>query len=73
MKRILPFLFFAFMLSGCEVLNNLPMSTGSVTEAEAGQGIKEALSQGIAGAVLQLNKEDGFYIQGKFAAKLAVR
>lgn len=61
MKKMIPFLFAAFSLCGCDVLQNLPMSTGGVTEAEAGQGIKEALSQGIAGAVLQLNKEDGFF------------
>ncbi len=54
---------FAFLLSGCDVLQNLPVSTtgGSVTEAEAGQGIKEVLSQGLVNAVLQLNKQDGFF------------
>lgn len=36
-------------------------SSNSITEAEAGQGIKEALGQGLAKAVLQLNKEDGFF------------
>jgi Protein of unknown function (DUF4197) len=61
MKRIIPFLLFAFTLSGCDVLKSLPVSTGVVSEAEAGQGVKEALSQGIAGAVLQLNKQDGFF------------
>lgn len=61
MKRIIPFLLFVFALSGCDVLKSLPVSTGVVSEAEAGQGIKEALSQGIAGAVLQLNKQDGFF------------
>ena len=61
MKKIIPFLCLAFMLSGCDELKNIQVSTGGVTEAEAGQGIKEALSQGIAGAVLQLNKEDGFF------------
>ncbi len=36
--------------------------TGSgVTENEAGQGIKEALTQGITNAVLNLNKTDGFF------------
>ncbi|WP_276504815.1 DUF4197 domain-containing protein [Terrimonas pollutisoli] len=36
--------------------------TGSgVTEAEAGQGIKEALTQGVTNAVLNLNKTDGFF------------
>ena len=34
---------------------------GGVTEAEAGQGIKEALTQGVTNAVLNLNKTDGFF------------
>lgn len=61
MRKILFALSFAFLLSGCDVLQNLPTSTGGVTEAEAGQGIKEALSQGVVNAVLKLNKQDGFY------------
>jgi len=64
MKKLAGFvLLLTFFLSSCDVLQNLPTGTGSgsVTEAEAGQGIKEALSQGIANAVLQLNKEDGFF------------
>jgi hypothetical protein len=32
-----------------------------VTENEAGQGIKEALSKGVTNAVLNLNKTDGFF------------
>ena len=32
-----------------------------VTEEEAGQGIKEALVQGVTTAVLNLNKKDGFF------------
>ena len=32
-----------------------------VTEEEAGQGIKEALIQGVTTAVLNLNKKDGFF------------
>lgn len=32
-----------------------------MTEQEAGQGIKEALAQGLTKAVLGLNKEDGFF------------
>lgn len=35
-------------------------STG-ISEDEAGLGIKEALSQGVANAVLNLNKQDGFF------------
>jgi len=46
----------------CDTLSQLPIKTGNgVTEAEAGQGIKEALSQGLVNAVLRLNKEDGFF------------
>jgi hypothetical protein len=63
MKRIYLSLFLAVLLfSSCNVLSQLPVGSGNgVTEAEAGQGIKEALSQGLAKAVLQLNKEDGFF------------
>ncbi len=40
----------------------LTKNTGSgITEAEAGQGIKEALLQGVSQAVLNLNKTDGFF------------
>ena len=63
MKKLLLVLTSAVLLNGCEVLNKLPQTTGlgGITEAEAGQGIKEALSQGITNAVLKLNKEDGFF------------
>lgn len=40
---------------------NKKSSSGNVTEAEAGQGVKEALSQGVLNAVLNLNKTDGFF------------
>ncbi len=52
------------ILNGCEVLQQLPQTypqVGGITQAEAAQGIKEALSQGLVKAVLQLNKEDGFF------------
>lgn len=61
MKRILTVLMFSGLFYGCDVIKQLPTMTGGVTEAEAGEGIKEALSQGLAGAVLKLNKEDGFF------------
>ena len=50
-------------LSSCDVLQNLPTGTTGtgISQAEAGQGIKEALSQGLVKAVLQLNTTDGFY------------
>ncbi len=63
MKKIFILIFIVALFSGCDVLKNLPQTTGigGITEGEAGQGIKEALSQGLAGAVLKLNKEDGFF------------
>jgi hypothetical protein len=60
MKRILIVVLFSGLFYGCDVIKQLPQMTG-VTEAEAAEGIKEALSQGLAGAVLKLNKEDGFF------------
>ena len=36
-------------------------SNSGITENEAGQGIKEALAQGVTNAVLNLNKTDGFF------------
>src|SRR5258705_10274394 len=68
MKRVFPFFLFVFVLSGCDVIKNLPAAQPGITEAEAGQGIKEALTQGIATAVLNLNKTDGFF--GNAAYKL---
>ncbi len=62
MKKIFTVLILSVALSGCDVLSKLPTGIpGGVTEAEAGQGIKEALSQGLVKAVLQLNREDGFF------------
>ncbi len=61
MKKLLVLLFSVAMLSGCDILKSLPNTVGGITEGEAGQGIKEALGQGLVRAVLQLNKEDGFF------------
>lgn len=36
-------------------------TASGISENEAGQGIKEALSQGVTNAVLNLNKTDGFF------------
>ncbi len=60
MKKILAVALLSISLSSCDVLSNLP-NVGGVTEAEAGEGIKEALSQGLVKAVLKLNKQDGFF------------
>jgi hypothetical protein len=53
-------------ITGCETLSTLPGSFpgttgGPVTETEAGQGIREALSQGVTTAILNLNKENAFF------------
>ena len=34
---------------------------GTLTQPEAGEGIKEALNQGVANAVLNLGRKDGFF------------
>ncbi len=60
MKSIFTAIIVCFFFYGCDVIKQLPQSTG-VTEAEAAEGIKEALSQGLVKSVLQLNKEDGFF------------
>lgn len=60
MKSIFTAIIICFFFYGCDVIKQLPQSTG-VTETEAAEGIKEALSQGLVKSVLQLNKEDGFF------------
>jgi hypothetical protein len=73
MKKIfLPLLVVALFSVSCDTLSQLPtgigQGTGPVTEAQAGQGIREALSNGITSAILNLNKENGFF--GNQAYKL---
>lgn len=60
MKRIFTIIIFSSLFYGCDVISQLPQTTG-VTESEAGEGIREALSQGLVKAVLHLNREDGFF------------
>jgi len=60
MKKLLTAISIAFLFYGCGSTMNLP-SLGGVTQGEAAQGIREALGQGLAKAVLQLNREDGFF------------
>ena len=64
MKGFLAALVSLVMLSGCDVIKQLPTNTypgTGVSQAEAAQGIKEALSQGLVKAVVQLNRENGFF------------
>ena len=60
MKKIFTAILVCAFFYGCDVIRQLPKSTG-VTETEAAEGIKEALGQGLTGAILKLNKEDGFF------------
>ncbi|HTE25285.1 DUF4197 domain-containing protein [Flavitalea sp.] len=64
--RSLLFVAVLFCLMGCETLSTLPTngtigSGGTVTETEASQGIREALSQGVTTAIFNLNKENAFF------------
>jgi hypothetical protein len=65
MKKLLLVTLGAIILMSCDVIKSIPLPGGGngpgLTEAEAGQGVKEALSQGLVGAVLRLNKTDGFF------------
>jgi hypothetical protein len=63
MKRFLVAIAAISLIMGCDVLQQLPQSgPGAVlTQEEAGQGIRQALSQGLVKATLQLNKTDGFF------------
>lgn len=67
MKKYLIALVLAAGLSSCETLSNLPGST-TITEAEAAQGIREALDQGVGQGISFLGREDGFF--GNQAYKL---
>lgn len=60
MKKLIPIFCISVMLSSCDVLSKLPGGSG-VTEYEAAEGVREALGQGLVKAVLQLNREDGFF------------
>jgi len=69
MKTIFTALAFLFLLAPSESDAQLKLpkilsgktAAGGITESEAGQGIKEALLQGVTTAVLNLNKTDGFF------------
>ena len=60
MKKLITVALLSSLLYGCGSTANLS-SVGGVTQSEAGEGIRQALDQGLAKAVLQLNKEDGFF------------
>lgn len=60
----LSLIFFSITLGSCDILNQAAGAAGvgtGISNAEAGNGIKEALAQGLAKSVLQLNTTDGFF------------
>lgn len=63
MKKLFTLVALTATLSSCDVLSNLPTSTGlgGITQQEAALGIKDALGQGLNRSVLQLNSVDGFF------------
>jgi hypothetical protein len=66
MKKLFTFslILISITLGSCDVINQATGATGAgigISNAEAGSGIKEALAQGIAKSVLQLNTTDGFF------------
>ncbi len=64
MKKIITLIAICFTLGACEEFKQIASTAGAATgisNVEAGAGIKEALAQGIAKSVLQLNTTDGFF------------
>src|SRR6476620_10234053 len=66
MKKIFVPLFIMELFSvscetSSEVSNAVGQKAGPVTETQAGHGVREALSNGIASAIMNLNKANGFF------------
>jgi hypothetical protein len=69
MKKYLAAVMLSISLLSCAELGNLGAAIPtSITEAEAAQGIREALDQGVGRGISLLNKTDGFF--GSQAYKL---
>jgi hypothetical protein len=64
MKKVV-FSLVAFILFGCaemqQVMDQLPQGTGVLSQAEIGNGLKEALNNGISKQVSKLTATDGFF------------
>jgi hypothetical protein len=60
MRSYFSLFLFTLILSSCNILSNLPGGSG-ITEAEAAQGIRQALEKGVDQGVSLLNKSDGFF------------
>jgi hypothetical protein len=67
-KTYLGICLFACMLISCDTLSQLPKTVSGITEPEAAEGIRGALSQGVTRGIAFLNKTDGFF--GNEAYKL---
>ncbi len=50
-----------FAVTSCETLSTLPGARGPITESEASEGIRQALTQGVNTAIVHLNRENGFF------------
>jgi hypothetical protein len=62
MKTIFPVITACLiLLNSCTGISQLPGIPGGVSESEAAGAITQALEQGLGKAVLQLNREDGFF------------
>jgi len=70
MKRILFLPLFILSFSSCDTIMKTAnaLGNGTVTEQEAGDGIRQALSKGVDAGISLLNKQDGFF--GNQAYKL---
>lgn len=61
MVRCLLLLSLALSFSSCDTLSRLPGAVLPPTEAEAAQGIRDALDQGVGRGISTLNVTDGFF------------
>ena len=65
MKKIVLFTVLSFSVISCaemqQVLDQLPQQTGILSQAEMGNGLKEALNNGISKQVTKLTATDGFF------------
>lgn len=65
MKKIILLFTVIFSLSSCaelqDIANQLPQNSGQLTQRQIGNGLKEALNNGIEKEVSKLTQTDGFY------------
>ncbi len=60
MKKLMAVLLLSLSFSSCDVLSKLPTGVG-ITDAEAAEGIRQALDKGVDTGISFLNKTDGFF------------